>query len=62
MEQLLDSAEASSTIKVSERTLADWRHKGIGPPYVRVGPRQVRYRPSDLEAWLKSQTQPTSAA
>ena len=34
-------------------TLADWRTKGIGPAYVKVG-RLIRYKISDLDAWLDS--------
>jgi len=34
-------------------TLADWRTKGTGPAYVKVG-RYVRYQYSDLKAWLTS--------
>ncbi len=32
-------------------TLAQWRHFGRGPAYVRFGNR-VLYRGSDLNAWL----------
>lgn len=42
--------------------LARWRSEGRGPRYVKVGPF-VRYRVSDLDAWLKAQTvTPGSAA
>jgi hypothetical protein len=34
-------------------TLSDWRTKGIGPAYVKVG-RLIRYRIADLDAWLDS--------
>jgi predicted DNA-binding transcriptional regulator AlpA len=40
---------------VSILTLADWRTKGVGPAYVKVG-RCVRYRLSDLQTWLESRT------
>ena len=35
------------------QTLANWRHSGIGPPYVKTE-GSVRYRWSDVEAWLNS--------
>jgi len=31
--------------------LAQWRHKGAGPAYYKIG-RKVVYRGSDLNAWL----------
>ena len=43
-------------------TLAQWRHRGDGPPYVRFGNR-VLYRGSDLNEWLDERlVQPTAAA
>jgi hypothetical protein len=39
---------------VPPKTLAEWRSRGIGPRYLKVG-RHVRYRWSDVEAWLASQ-------
>jgi len=38
-------------LQTSARTLEDWRRKGTGPDYVRVGGR-VRYRPSAVRQWL----------
>ncbi|UYV36730.1 helix-turn-helix domain-containing protein [Rhodobacteraceae bacterium D3-12] len=31
--------------------LAQWRHKGVGPAYYKIG-RKVIYRGSDLNTWL----------
>lgn len=39
---------------IPERTLAQWRYLDKGPKYYRFG-RHVRYRRSDIEAWLKDQ-------
>lgn len=33
--------------------LAQWRHKGIGPAYYRLG-RKIVYRAADLNAWVAS--------
>jgi hypothetical protein len=33
--------------------LADWRYKGQGPTYIKVG-RLIRYRKAALDAWLQS--------
>jgi len=39
---------------IAEGTLYYWRHKGIGPPSVRIG-RRVMYRRGDVEAWIAEQ-------
>jgi hypothetical protein len=33
--------------------LAQWRHKGIGPAYYRLG-RKIVYKGSDLNAWAEA--------
>ena len=37
------------------RTLEGWRYRGGGPAFVKVG-RLVKYRESDLQAWLDGRT------
>jgi excisionase family DNA binding protein len=49
--------QVSSYLGIPEKTLAEWRWQGKGPRYVRVG-RHVRYRWSDVEAWLETQARP----
>ena len=61
MDKLHSGAELSKAIGVPEKTLADWRSRGIGPAYVRVG-RHVRYRDVDVDRWLESQTVKRSPA
>ena len=34
--------------------LAQWRHKGIGPAFYRLG-RKIVYRGADLNAWAEAQ-------
>jgi hypothetical protein len=34
--------------------LAQWRHKGVGPAYYRLG-RKIVYQGSDLNAWAQAQ-------
>ena len=41
------------TIIGTRGTLAQWRHRGEGPKYVRFGNR-VLYLGADLNAWLDS--------
>lgn len=36
---------------IPESTLAQWRWRGEGPVYVKLG-GHVRYRRSDIDAWL----------
>lgn len=46
---------------IPEKTLSDWRSRGIGPAFVKIG-RHVRYRPTDVEKWLASRTTTTHPA
>lgn len=48
----LTEAQAAEVSKISRRTLAHLRLIGAGPKHVRHG-RVVRYRVSDLEAYLR---------
>lgn len=49
---LLDEKQAADFLSVKPGTLAIWRCTGRWSlPFLRVG-RAVRYRRSDLEAWL----------
>ena len=46
--------EVGAYLKVPVRTLYEWRFKGTGPRSIKVG-RHLRYRWSDVEAWLEEQ-------
>lgn len=51
---LLPESEAAKLLQVAPGTLSVWRSTKRYPlPYIKVG-RRVRYRRSDLEAWLES--------
>ncbi|NJL27402.1 MAG: helix-turn-helix domain-containing protein [Thermoanaerobaculia bacterium] len=50
---LLTSVEAARHLGFSPRTLENWRLSGAGPAYLRVSARCVRYRQSDLDAWVQ---------
>ena len=52
-DELVDPPEAAGILKAPEATLAQWRYKGTGPAYYRVG-RHIRYARSDLDAYLTS--------
>lgn len=48
---LLTQLEAATLLHLSERTLE--RLRGAGPKFVRLG-RSIRYRPTDIEAYIAS--------
>jgi excisionase family DNA binding protein len=53
---LLTEVETAKQIQVAPETLQQWRHhKRYQLPFVRVG-RLIRYRQSDIDAWLASRT------
>jgi hypothetical protein len=39
---------------IPEGTLAQWRHRRIGPAYSKMG-KHVRYARTDVEAWARAQ-------
>lgn len=48
---LLDSVAAGTYLGVSPKTLVDWRCRGRGPRYVKLG-SSVRYRRQDLDDFV----------
>jgi excisionase family DNA binding protein len=54
---LKTTEELSRQLKVSIPTLRRWRAEGKGPRALKIG-RQVRYRESDIEAFLQRQSEP----
>lgn len=42
--------QVAERYQISPDSLKEWRYKGVGPRYLRIGKR-VRYRESDLEQW-----------
>jgi excisionase family DNA binding protein len=58
---LLDEVQAAQYLDVSPGTLSVWRCTGrYQLPFLKVG-RKVRYRLSDLDAWLESRTRESGA-
>lgn len=55
-ERLLSAEEVSEFLQIPLQTLYQWRVKGAGPKCARVG-RHLRYRQSDVDAWVESQTE-----
>lgn len=52
---LLDQWEVSELLKVHPSTLGNWREKGIGPPWIRMEGKLIRYNVEDVRAWVESQ-------
>jgi predicted DNA-binding transcriptional regulator AlpA len=51
---ILDPDDLSAYIKIPKRTLYQWRVRGLGPKGIKIG-RHLRYRQSDVDAWLDAQ-------
>lgn len=47
----LRPAEVAALLDVSLNTLAIWRHRRLGPSYLKVG-RQVRYPRAEVEQFM----------
>ena len=52
-------AEAGEYVGLAEPTLRNMRSQQRGPAYIRCG-RRVRYKLSDLDAWLRISVKTTS--
>ncbi len=52
--EILSPLRAADIIGVSERTLKKMREEGIGPKYLKVSTRKIRYRSGDIFEWLES--------
>lgn len=50
-DEMLYPAQVADALKITPKTLEQWRWRGEGPRFFKLG-RMVRYRRSDLEAWL----------
>ena len=61
MPEMLGQKEAAFMLGVSWETLRQYRRKGVGPCWFRVANNVVRYRRSDVEAYLKSRRVVTAA-
>jgi hypothetical protein len=52
---LLDEHEAAVVLSKPAGTLRQWRSRGLGPPYVKLG-MSIRYRRADLERFIVDNT------
>ena len=60
LETLLPIQEAAAYMQVTADWLNILRKRGIGPQYIRTSRRFIRYRRSDIEAWLLLHTRPSA--
>lgn len=54
MQTLMTPDEVAALLQVPVATLAQWRHRGTGPLYRRIG-RHVRYEREHVETWIEAQ-------
>ena len=59
-DRLLDQTEVARRWGMSPRTLENWRWRGDGPPFLKVG-HKVLYRLEDIETYEKQSVRTTSA-
>ena len=54
-DRMLNTAEAARVLGLSPVTLRQWRRRSVpkGPDYFRLGRTTVRYRQSEVVAWLE---------
>lgn len=57
----LTTRSAAKYLCVSEAGMNRWRRHGGGPAYMRLSKRTVRYRVTDLDAFLASHVTQTKA-
>ena len=58
---MLSTEEVASWLHTSVQWLEKGRWKGWGPPYKRITPKMIRYRRSDVLAWLETRTHSSTA-
>lgn len=61
-EGLATAAEFSEFAKITEGHAAQMRYAGTGPKFIKLTGKQVRYRWSDIEAWLEERTRTSTSA
>lgn len=52
MENLLTARECAAFLGITPNTLKIWRKKGIGPAYLKINDKNLRYDPREIDQWL----------
>jgi len=60
-EVLLTVEDAAARLKISKHTLNRWRVTGEGPPFIKSGPRLVRYEAAAIDGWARDRTRSSTA-
>jgi len=55
VDRAVSDKDAAFILGVSRQTLCNWRHIGVGPAYLKINSKMIRYRLSDLQAFMDSQ-------
>ena len=53
---------AAQYLDIPLSTITDWRQKGVGPKFLRVGRRLIRYTKAELDAFMASSAGAASGA
>jgi hypothetical protein len=53
--ELWTTEELGMFLQLSEKTLRDWRYKGYGPPWIKMG-KHVRYDVDAVLDWVEGQS------
>lgn len=56
-DRLLTIDEAAAILRLNPKTLANYAWQGVGPRRVRLNSRSIRYRRSDLQAYIDSKVE-----
>jgi hypothetical protein len=51
-QRILESAEAAAYIGAQPQTLRAWRHRGVGPAYLKLAVK-IRYKLDDLDKFIE---------
>lgn len=54
--RILDSeTDIAARLMVAPRTMAEWRRRGFGPRWIKLG-KHVRYSRDDVDRWIGERT------
>lgn len=53
---LIKPTAVAEYLDTTPANLAQWRYKGTGPKFVKLGHRAIRYRWEDVNAWIEANT------
>ncbi len=59
---LLQPSEVAKRLGVSEHVLERWRGTGEGPKFIRFSSKTLRYRATDLDAFVEARVVSSTAA